>query len=64
MNVLTEVLLKALMKRTNNDHKNITVAAYDTAELLTLIKTYLNINVFQFKKHLNNQYKDNTSIIS
>ncbi len=46
MNVLTEVLLKALMKKTDNDHKDITVTTYDTAELLTLIKTYLNTDVF------------------
>jgi ssRNA-specific RNase YbeY (16S rRNA maturation enzyme) len=46
VNVLTEVLLKALMKKTDNDHKDITVTTYDTAELLTLIKTYLNTDVF------------------
>jgi len=62
VNILTEVLLKALVKRTDNDHKDITVTTYDTAELLTLIKTYLNTNVFQSEKHLNDQYKDNTSV--
>ncbi len=46
MNILTEVLLKALVKRTNNDHKDITVIAHDIAELLTSIKTYLNTDMF------------------
>jgi len=64
VNILTEVLLKALMKRTDNDHKDITVTVYSTAELLTLIKTYLNTDVFQSEKHLNDQYKDDASITS
>jgi len=46
MNVLTEVLQKALVKRTDNDHENITVTVYDTAELSTLIKIYSNTDVF------------------
>ncbi len=46
MNVLTEVLLKALVKRTDNDHRDTTVTVYDTAELSTLIKIYSNTDVF------------------
>jgi len=46
VNILTEVLLKALMKKTDNNHKDVTVTAYNTAELLTLIKTYLNTDMF------------------
>jgi len=46
VNILTEVLLKALMKRTDNDHKDITVTAHNIAELSTSIKTYLNTDMF------------------
>jgi len=62
VNVLTEVLLKALVKGTDNDHKDITVTAYDTAELSTSIKTYLSTDVFQSEKHLNDQYRDDASV--